>query len=72
MSAFQTQSRGAAEVRKLSREGKTRGNPELQTIAWSFPGQKPVLGSCEASFMHLQDDLLRTQLADVSQAASQT
>lgn len=59
VTAFQTQSDGAAEVRNLSREGKIRGNPELQAIAWSFPGQKPALGSCEAGFTCLQD-LLRT------------
>lgn len=69
---FQTQSHGAATLTNPSREGRTGGMPELQAIAWFFPGQKPVFGSYKVGFMCLQEDLLCIQFADVSQAASQT
>lgn len=69
---FQTQSHGPAIVTNPQREGRSGGNPELQANAWLFVGQKPVFGSYKAGFMCLQEDLLCTQFADVSQAASQT
>lgn len=69
--AFQTQHHSAAVVTNLSREGRTEGMPELQAFGCFFPGQKPVFGSYKVGFVCLQEDLLCTQFADVSQAASQ-
>jgi len=69
---FQTHSHGAAVVTNPPREGRTGGMPESQAVAWFFPGQKPVFGSYKAGFICLPEELLCTEFADISQAASQT